>query len=128
MPTIAYLPIVLLCLTLATGSSLLIAWADSRHKARAERGKSLWQAMRLRNGVTEPSPWHAQTALVNVPGLVALTHLASGYRPTSAPLGAGADGGSPQHATAAPLPAWKAFIHHGSNQFRTRERTHRTLP
>lgn len=62
--------LVVVALPTVFGLSLLRAWLASRHDARQTEGEELWQAVRLRNGITESSPWHSAEHIVNTPGLV----------------------------------------------------------
>ena len=67
----------LLILFLVTGSlligastSLAIAFAESHQAAKTADASETWSNIRLRNGITEPSPWHPPEASINRPGLV----------------------------------------------------------
>lgn len=62
--------LVLAALAIATGSAGLVAWIEKRTTRRTDRASDLWRSIRLRNGVTEPLPWHPATATVNIPGMV----------------------------------------------------------
>ncbi|MEL7504775.1 MAG: hypothetical protein AAFN18_20165 [Cyanobacteria bacterium J06554_6] len=52
------------------GGALLVGSIGHRQAQRQQQARDHWQAHRLRNGITAPSPWHPPTAPINAPALV----------------------------------------------------------
>lgn len=64
-----YLVICLVMVT-ATSGALAVALADRRQQTATRTAAQLWRDIQLRNGITEPIPWHSPDSPINRPGMV----------------------------------------------------------
>ncbi|MEM6353617.1 MAG: hypothetical protein AAF766_22940 [Cyanobacteria bacterium P01_D01_bin.14] len=52
------------------GGAMLCGALAHRQAQRQQQARDHWQALRLRNGITAPSPWHPPTSPINAAALV----------------------------------------------------------